>query len=228
MANDQKNVVDGLTWIGTTLQYVKEYGVWNIVKASCVLVFLSIMFRIIYDPAWLFDKYQEYAKDKHEQELVTRTMYDQKIKQLLPVYLYKYQADRVWIIQYHNGTKDWQHGTMRFERCGEGINSIRSQYVNFNLTWLELPYYLLEEEIFIGNLSDLQKIDPVVFSRFVKNGVQYVACILIRDSLGNPQGVFGVTWDHIPENLASKRYKIHDYLLTDRGELKMLLQGDLK
>ena len=97
-------------------------------------MFLSIAIRVCYDPGFLFDKYIEYMQKRHDKELVLRSEKDGQLKDLLPTYLYKYHADRVWLIQYHNGTKDWQHGTMRFEKCDDGVNSIREYYTNFSLT----------------------------------------------------------------------------------------------
>lgn len=224
MEKSKLDVGSGLSWLGSVLQYVKEYGIWGIVKACFTLIFISFMLQIVYNPAFLVDKYLEYMNNRHAEELLERSKYDQKIKSLLPTLLYKYHADRVWIIQYHNGTMDWQHGTMRFELCAEGIQSIKQQYDNFSLTWLDLPYYLQENEIFIGNLADLSKVDPVICHQFMKNSVGYLACTLIKDSMGRPMAVLGATWTQEPV-VAKYRHKLHDYLLNDRGEIKTLLEG---
>lgn len=105
---------------------------------------------------------------RHVKELHKRTEYDQQIKSLLPVYLYKYHADRVWIIQYHNGIMDWQHGTMRFELCNDEVESIKNQYDDFNLTWINLPYYLKENEVFIGDIVKLDSIDSTLYTQLEK------------------------------------------------------------
>jgi hypothetical protein len=62
--------------------------------------------RVIYDPGYLFEKYTEYSKYRHKQELEDRSILDSKVKDVLPGYLYKYDCDRVWVIVYHNGTAD--------------------------------------------------------------------------------------------------------------------------
>lgn len=224
MEKSKLDVTSGLSWIGSVLQYVKDYGIWGIVKACFTLVFISFMLQIVYNPGFLVEKYTEYMNNRHAEELMERSKYDQKIKSLMPTLLYKYQADRIWIIQYHNGTMDWQHGTMRFELCVEGTESIKKQYDNFSLTWLDLPYYLQENEIFIGDISSLSKIDPIMCHQFMKNHVGYLACTLIRDMAGRPMAVFGATWSSVPD-VAKYRHKIHDYLLTDRGEIKALLEA---
>lgn len=96
------------------------------------------------------------------------------------------------MIQYHNGTKDWQHGTMRFEKCVNAV-SIKEDYVDFNLTWLDMPYYLKEHETFIGSIEDLKLIDPVLHGQLAPYGIDYMAFIIVRDESGEAQGIFGCT-----------------------------------
>ena len=50
---------------------------------------------------------------------------------------------------------------------------IKSQYNNFNLSWINLPYYLKEHEVFIGDLSKLGSIDPTLVTQFEKNKIKY-------------------------------------------------------
>lgn len=223
MAKNQPDVASGMSVLGTMLSYIKQYGVWNIIKAVLLIAFAVLIAKIIWDPTFIFEKYADYVEERHAKELSIRETLDQKIKALMPVFLYKYHADRVWLIQYHNGVMDWRHGTMRFELCADGITSIKTQYDDFNLTWLDLPYYLIENEIFIGDLADLQKVDPIICHQFIKNHTGYLACILIRDNSGNPSAVFGITWENSPE-IVKYRHKIHDYLLNDRGEIKSLIK----
>ena len=44
---------------------------------------------------------------------------------------------------------------MRFEKCVNAV-SIKEDYVDFNLTWLDMPFYLKENETFIGSIEDLK------------------------------------------------------------------------
>lgn len=224
MAKTKPDIDSGLSWLERILQLCKEYGVFNILKGLLILIMLSLTLRICYNPSFLFDKYTDYMTQRHVKELNKRTEYDQQIKSLLPVYLYKYHADRVWIIQYHNGIMDWQHGTMRFELCNDEVESIKNQYDDFNLTWINLPYYLKENEVFIGDIVKLDSIDSTLYTQLKKNDVQYLACTIIKDSSGYPIGILGVTWKNIPPNIDSLQNKIHNYLIDDRADIKTLIQ----
>ena len=226
MAKTKPDINSGLSWLERILQLCKEYGVFNILKGLIILIMLSLTLRICYNPSFLFDKYTDYMTQRHTKELYERTEYDQQVKSLLPVYLYKYHADRVWIIQYHNGIMDWQHGTMRFELCNDDVESIKNQYNDFNLTWINLPYYLKENEVFIGDMVKLDSIDSTLYTQLKKNDVQYLACTIIKDSSGYPIGILGVTWKNIPPNIDSLQNKIHNYLIDDRADIKTLIQSN--
>lgn len=226
MAKTKPDIDSGLSWLERILQLCKEYGVFNILKGLFILIMLSLTLRICYNPSFLFDKYTDYMTQRHTKELYERTEYDQQVKSLLPVYLYKYHADRVWIIQYHNGIMDWQHGTMRFELCNDEVESIKNQYNDFNLTWINLPYYLKENEVFIGDMVKLDSIDSTLYTQLKKNNVQYLACTIIKDSSGYPIGILGVTWKNIPPNIDSLQNKIHNYLTDDRADIKTLIQSN--
>lgn len=226
MAKTKPDIDSGLSWLERILQLCKEYGVFNILKGLFILIMLSLTLRICYNPSFLFDKYTDYITQIHAKELHKRTEYDQQIKSLLPVYLYKYHADRVWIIQYHNGIMDWQHGTMRFELCNDEVESIKNQYNDFNLTWINLPYYLKTNEVFIGDMVKLDSIDSTLYTQLKKNNVQYLACTIIKDNSGYPIGILGVTWKNIPPNIDSLQNKIHNYLIDDRADIKILIQSN--
>lgn len=195
MAKKQHDLSSGLSWLGTILQYIRDYGVCSIFKALIIMFMLSITLRICYDPTFLFDKYSEYMSQKHSQELLNRIDDDKKVKDLLPRILYMSGADRVWVIQYHNGISNWLYGSMRFELCGENAHSIKEQYDNFHLSWLNLPDYLKTHNQFIGNLTTLEQIDHVMYDRFGKNNVEYLACTLLKDDTGTPTGILGFTWE---------------------------------
>lgn len=226
MAKTKPDIDFGLSWLERILQLCKEYGVFNILKGLFILIMLSLTLRICYNPSFLFDKYTDYMIQRHAKELHKRTEYDQQIKSLLPVYLYKYHADRIWIIQYHNGIMDWQHGTMRFELCNDEVESIKNQYNDFNLTWINLPYYLKTNEVFIGDMVKLDSIDSTLYTQLKKNNVQYLACTIIKDNSGYPIGILGVTWKNIPPNIDRLQNKIHNYLIDDRADIKTLIQSN--
>lgn len=224
MSQENQNVnpiTAGLGWLDTILKTIKKYGIMEIIKAMLTLMLLSLTIRICIDPSFLFEMYQNWYKENHNVELVERSEQDSLLKEQFELWVHKYHADRIFLIQYHNGTKDWQHGTMRFEKCVNAV-SIKEDYVDFNLTWLDMPYYLKENETFIGSIEDLKLIDPVLHGQLAPFGVDYMAFIVVRDESGEAQGIFGCTWPKNEIDMALKANKIHDYLIEDRIKVRSL------
>lgn len=224
MSQENQNVnpiTAGLGWLDTILKTIKKYGILEIVKAMLTLMLLSLTIRICIDPSFLFEMYQEWYKKHHNVELVERSEQDSLLKDHFELWVHKYHADRIFLIQYHNGTKDWQHGTMRFEKCVNAV-SIKEDYVDFNLTWLDMPYYLKENETFIGSIEDLKLVDSVLYGQLSPYGVDYMAFIIVRDETGEAQGIFGCTWPKTEIDMAEKANKIHDYLIEDRVKVRSL------
>jgi hypothetical protein len=104
---------------------------------------------------------------------------------------------------------------MRFEKCLPNTISMKSDYVNFNLTWLDIPFYLKEHDYFIGNICELKNIDPVLYNLLLPYNVGYLACIIIRDEYGDSIGIFGITYPQKNIDMSIRHDKIHDYLLED-------------
>ena len=111
---------------------------------------------------------------------------------------------------------------MRFEVCSEGVVSIKEQYDDFHLSWLDLYYYLEDHGIFIGSTEDLKTIDPTLYTRLLKNEVKYIACTLLSDVDGKPIGVLGHTWQK-DINMNMYYDKIKDNLLEERGAIATYL-----
>lgn len=224
MAKSDTEITVGLGWLDTILKIIKKYSILEIIKAMLLLMLLSVGIRMCIDPSFVFEAWKEWQDRYHETELVARSEKDEKLKDYLNLWLHKYHADRVFIIQYHNGTKDWQHGTMRFEKCGNNVVSMKKDYVNFNLTWLDLPFYLKENDSFIGNMDELKAIDQTLYNQLLPYDVDHLACIIIRDEYGDPKGIFGCTWAETDIDMHTRTEKIRDYLFNDRGVIRELTE----
>ena len=224
MTEPGKEITVGIGWVDTILNIMKKYSILEIIKAMLLLMLLSMTIRICIDPSFVFEAWKEWQERHHETELVERSNKDEKIKDYLNLWLHKYHADRVFIIQYHNGTKDWQHGTMRFEKCANNIVSMKKDYVNFNLTWLDLPFYLKEHDSFIGNMNELKVLDQTLYNQLIPYDVDHLACIIIRDQYGDPKGIFGCTWGVTDIDMYTRTDKIRDCLYNDRGVIRELIE----
>lgn len=212
------NIDSGVSWIGIILKYLKKYGFFNIIKSCILLILIGFSLKIAYQPAFLFDKYTEYMNLKHIAEKEVRMKNDTEIRTLLPEILEKLKADRVWIVQYHNGTSDWNFGSMRFELCASNVESIKWHYDNFHLSWLELPNYLRINRYYINSVDNLEEVDCALHDMLKKRGIKFFAAVEIADKT-EPLGILGCTWEEIPINISDVRAVLNRY----SGKLEILI-----
>lgn len=164
-----------------------------------ITLILIILFscRIHYNPRSLFEKFEEcnnYINQKHKLELVQHANINKKIEELLSIYLDKYQSNRVWIIQYHEGADNYTRGSMRYELCDKKTISVKYLYDNFYLCWLELPYYLHIHNSFIGSIKELEQIDTTLYNLLCRSNTKYIICKSIKDYNNVPIGIFGISY----------------------------------
>ena len=65
---------------------------------------------------------------------------------------------------------------------------------------------------FIGNLATLEPLDHVLYDRFRKNGIEYLACILLKDDIETPTGILGFTWENM-NNIEYEESEIKENLI---------------
>jgi hypothetical protein len=58
---------------------------------------------------------------------------------------------------------------------------------------LDLPFYLKENDSFIGSIDELKEIDQTLYNQLLPYEVDHLACIIIRDQYGDPKGILGAT-----------------------------------
>lgn len=224
MAKQQPDVNAGLSWLGTILQYIKEYGFFNIIKSLILLMLTVLTLKLCYDPSFLFERYKQWEDAIHTTLTTIRMQNDSNIQVLLPEILNKTEASRVWIIQYHNGTSDWNYGSMRFELCANNVESVKWHYNDFHLSWLTLPGYLKEHRYYINTVDNLKDIDCGLHDMLSRWGVQYVATVEIKTETTSV-GVLGCTWETVP-NLNPQ--DIRAILNRYSGKLEELLSPQTK
>lgn len=118
----------------TLLSSIKEYGILNIGKAFMLMIMFSFVVRMMINPNFIFKSYTDFIRETHKTEMSLREKYDAEINKRMPIYLYKYHADRVFVVQYHNGVSDWQYGSMRFEEHKSGIEPLKFEHSNIHLS----------------------------------------------------------------------------------------------
>lgn len=198
---------------------VVRYGVWNIVKAIMLLVaFIMVMWTATHVDT-IFEKVILKQKDKevqyHENVMKHRNEIKPKIDIILKNTLDDMNADRVFVIEMHNGTNSlsglpFVYCEMTYETCRKGVMRVDDEYGSVVLSRYTLPYYMTENSVYCGTVDELEEIDPKLAHRMRDNGTQYI-CVANMYSLDGYIGYVGIGYAEgsTPEEEATLRHEVN-------------------
>ena len=196
-----------LGFLEKTVKLIEKYGLFKIFKALCVIaLFVYVMCNGANLIEGIVEKVtRETIKDEavekvrlHDIALEKRQYIKPQVDSLLQATLYDLNADRIFIIEMHNGTNNvsglpFLYGEMTYENVSEGIAHVEDDYTNVNLSRFSFPTHLEKEHIWIGSVEELSKVDNKLAQRLISNDVTYLAIAHIH-GIKNELGFFGVTY----------------------------------
>jgi len=181
---------------------IKDFGIARTVGYFMILVcvgYTTLSFMNIdktIDKA--LDRSSTEKADEHDRAVTKRYENSPVVDNLLEEIMYKYGADRVCVVEMHNGTNNvaglpFIYGEMTYEVCRDGIHSVDEDYTRFNLSRLSFPTYMLEHKVFCGNMEMLTEIDDKFADRLLVNNSTYLCGYTLYGRDG-ALGYFGVIW----------------------------------
>ena len=181
----EQKIDKGLGWLEKCLSIVEKYKFKTIFKAVAVILIIAATVGFLKNPTWIFEQYEEWKDKQHQEQMDLRNVNNQKIQHILDKSLYKIGADRITILELHNGTESI--GGLPFTKCSatfevmdDGIIPIAQQYQDQQLSLIPFSHYLAENGYFCGNLKELETIDRGLYHRMASNGTTHFAACLIE------------------------------------------------
>lgn len=207
-----------LTFLERVVRLVKRESMWVIFKALFVIaLFVFIMYNGVHSCNSNVSNIVEYSlnehlkknKETHEVALKMRKDIRPQIDSVMHSVLHKLDADRVFVLEMHNGTNNtaglpFIYGEMTYEVVADSIVNIDEDYTNLNLSRFSFPEYLESYYFWAGSIEKLETIDTKLAKRMASNDVSYFAIARLQ-GVKNELGYFGVSYcfNHEP-----KSYKI--------------------
>lgn len=188
----------GLTIFEKFLGLTTKYKSWEIIKTSILFIFVSFSTYIALNPEYAFDKYLNYIQDKHAQSTKYRMETSPLIRNYLNQLAYETNADRTYVIEYHNGKSNptglqWQYGEMTFIN-DSSVDDIREEFQDLSLAKYPIFYYLYENNYWEGTIEELQAIDKRLALRVEVNDASYIALSVLYGQDLKEIGVLGITY----------------------------------
>lgn len=196
-----------LGFLEKTVKLIEKYGLFKIFKALCVI---AIFIYVMCNGANLIDGIVGRVtketmrtenieqQEEHDAALKKRMEIRPEIYNILYSVLNKLNADRVFVIEMHNGTNSvsglpFLFGEMTYDVVSQGIEHVDNEYVNFSLSRFQFPTYLENKHIWLGTTEELSKIDDKLAHKLFSNDATYIALTQIH-GVKNELGFLGLTY----------------------------------
>ena len=198
-----ENTSKGLTLLDKVLGMVDKYKISTILKSLFLLLIISFSIAFASHPTWIFDKYLEYEEKIHAEKMSLRLRNTDKIQTLLEKNLYKIGADRIVLLELHNGANG--EGGLPFYKCSatyesinDGVYPVSSQYQSVNLSLMPFATYLFQNRYFYGSIEDIGDIDRALYYKMASNSAKRVYATVI-EGVDKPIAFLFVTFQNDEE-----------------------------
>lgn len=183
---DGDNVVG---WFERIVKIVSTYGMKKVILTYItVAAFIAlIMFASAVDNQHIIEQWLIGQQKEHVDGNNVRKEINPKINASIIKLLYKAKADRVSVLEMHNGKENptslpFLYCDMTYEEVSDSVMYISEEYSDLNMSKYTFPDYLYKHRYFIGDLHKIYTIDKKLALRLEANGTVYCSVMLIRTS----------------------------------------------
>lgn len=205
----------GMGWLQKMLNLQNKYGFFSIVKGLFLLFLAGYVVFFALNPKYLLERVTTIQTEQHDNLVRSRLAADSDIRLILSKTMHNTNADRAWLIEFHNGNTNlttglpFLFGSMRIEETQDSIPNVDEDYADFSLSKYKLIAKVLDEGFFYGNIKDVQSIDKRLYYKFQSNDINEIALLTIYNE-DKPAGIVGLSFcnnKQMDKQLVGKRIR---------------------
>lgn len=205
----------GMGWLQKMLNLQNKYGFFSIIKGLFLLFLAGYVVFFALNPKYLLERVTTIQTEQHDNLVRSRLAADSDIRLVLSKTMHNTNADRAWLIEFHNGNKNlttglpFLFGSMRIEETQDSIPNVDEDYADFSLSKYKLIAKVLDEGFFYGNIKDVQSIDKRLYYKFQSNDINEIALLTIYNE-DKPAGIVGLSFcnnKQMDKQLVGKRIR---------------------
>lgn len=205
----------GIGWLQKMLNLQNKYGFFSIVKGLFLLFLAGYVVFFALNPKYLLERVTTIQTEQHDNLVRSRLAADSDIRLILSKTMHNTNADRAWLIEFHNGNKNlttglpFLFGSMRIEETQDSIPNVDEDYADFSLSKYKLIAKVLDEGFFYGNIKDVQSVDKRLYYKFQSNDINEIALLTIYNE-DKPVGIVGLSFcnnKQMDKQLVGKRIR---------------------
>lgn len=182
---ENNEIERGLGWLDRGLAIVDKYRIKTIFKAFFILLCVAGFIAFIKNPTWVFEQYDKWKKKEHELALEQRLVNNEKLHISSEKLLYKVGADRVMILELHNGLEN--ANGLPFSKCSATYEALElntmpvaEEYQNVNLSLMPFIHVVFQKGYWCGDVEEIKEIDRGLYYKMKSNGTEHFAACLIE------------------------------------------------
>ena len=203
----------------------KETGPLRIAGYVVFFIFTAYAVHIGTHPDIIFEKYEEYAEQRHAESFYYRMKASPQIQSYIDQMRLECNGMRTFIIEMHNGKYNaaglsFNYGALTYESVSEGYDSVLDDYIDFSLERYPTLGRIYEEGYWSGTVDELMEYDKHLALKLKSNDVEYFAATMIYGTKGDI-GFIGVTYGHTDINVAKTKQVLVKYAM----KISPLLDG---
>jgi hypothetical protein len=174
--------------------FKKNVGWWIGGAVYCLTVFF---FYITISQGYIFETYDKKKDRDHQKSVEYRMKSTPIIINYLNNLALETHANRVFIMEYHNGKSNstglqWQFADLTFSNDNTEHNMYN--YVDMPLTDSPHTLYLHKHTFFVGDTNELRKLDKKLALRLESNDYVYIAMMMIYGANLEPIGYLALSF----------------------------------
>lgn len=179
-----EKVDKGLGWLDKALNIVEKYKFRTIFKGIIIILIVAATVGFVSNPTYIFEKYKEWSDQQHKELLEKRMKNNEKLHLKAEQLLYRINADRVMILELHNGLENaaglpFSKCSATYEALNIGVKPVADQYQSVNLSLMPFATFLFEKGYYCGNVEDLAQIDRGLYYKMMANETtHFAACVI--------------------------------------------------
>ena len=204
MVEDKKNMKTTTTEINKVVglmerikRFINKEGLKGTFTSLLTLFIAACVGYFILNPGTVFEKFQEYSIEKHEEGIKQRLQADPQIRSLLSDFRSSINADRAYILEAHNGGSNlnnlpFLYADLTYMDPRNKYDIIESEYKNFRLSRYPWVSYVIEHGYWYGPIEDCMESDPELYYRLKNEEVAYMGMYVMYGKNGLPTACLGV------------------------------------
>ena len=202
----------GLNWLEKGLSIVEKYKITTVLKGIFIILLVAATIGFIQNPTWAFEQYENWKEKQHSEKLERRLVNNEKIHILAEKLLYKVNADRVMVLELHNGLSSnsglpFAKCSATYEAINDGIHPVADQYQDVNLSLMPFATKLIEQNYWCGDVTQLKEVDRALCYRMLGNDTAHLAGCVIRGVDEQPLAFLLIKFKKIEEEHSCETVK---------------------